>query len=106
MRRSCWRSILRVLLPASLLLLACLPGCGYALVGTTSALPENIKVIAVLRSSEPLFRQPTDLRRDGATVKLDSIPGRDVVYVRWLVEGAGAIPRGRPGQAQDLPLHL
>lgn len=50
---------------------------------------EGLKVIAVLRSGEPLFRQPVDLRRAGATVKLDSIPGRGIEYVRWLVEGAG-----------------
>jgi hypothetical protein len=52
---------------------------------------ENLKVIAALRSSEPLFREPTEQKRDPARFKLDSIPGRGVIYVRWLVEGDGPL---------------
>jgi hypothetical protein len=52
---------------------------------------ENIKVIAALRAGEPFFREPTEQRREAAHFKLDSIPGRGVVYVRWLVEGDGPL---------------
>jgi len=57
-RRAAPRLALRVAVP---LLLCGLAGCGYALVGTTSALPENIKVIAVLpfenRTTRPEIEQ-------------------------------------------------
>ena len=51
----------------------------------------NLKVIAVLRSAEPFFREPTEQGRDPANLRLDSILGRGVVYVRWLVEGDGPL---------------
>jgi hypothetical protein len=51
----------------------------------------DLKVITALRAGEPFFREPIEQRRDGANYRLDSIPGRGVVYVRWLVEGDGAV---------------
>jgi hypothetical protein len=52
---------------------------------------KDLKVIAALRSSEPFFREPVEQRRDPANYRLDSIPGRGVVYIRWLVEGDGPV---------------
>jgi hypothetical protein len=52
---------------------------------------KDLKVIAALRSSEPFFREPVEQRRDPANSRLDSIPGRGVVYIRWLVEGDGPV---------------
>jgi hypothetical protein len=51
----------------------------------------ELKVIAALRAAEPFFREPTEQKRDPATFKLDTIPGRSVVYVRWLIEGDGPV---------------
>jgi hypothetical protein len=47
----------------------------------------NVKVIAALEATEPFFREPTEQKRDPARVKLDTIPGHSVLYLRWLVEG-------------------
>ena len=51
----------------------------------------DLKVIAALRATEPFFREPTEQKRDPATFKLDTIPGRGIVYVRWLIEGDGPV---------------
>lgn len=50
---------------------------------------KELKVILGLTDSEPFFREPTEQKRDPATIKLDSIPGHGIVYVRWLVSGKG-----------------
>jgi hypothetical protein len=47
------------------------------------------KVILGLTSSDPFFREPSEQKRDPAKLKLDSIPGHGIVYVRWLVQGKG-----------------
>ena len=52
---------------------------------------EGVKAIVGLISSEPFFREPREQKRDPATILLDNIPGRDVVYVRWIVEGEGTV---------------
>lgn len=52
---------------------------------------EGLKVIVGLKATEPFFREPTEQKRNPARLDLNSIPGRSVVYVRWLVEGQGPI---------------
>jgi hypothetical protein len=52
---------------------------------------KDLKVIAALRASEPFFREPAEQKRNPAAFKLDTIPGRGIVYVRWLVEGEGSV---------------
>ena len=52
---------------------------------------DGLKVIAGLKATEPFFREPTEQKRNPAKLELNSIPGRGVVYVRWLVEGQGPI---------------
>lgn len=52
---------------------------------------DNLKVIAALHDSEPFFRDPTEQKRQPARLQLDTIPGRGIVYVRWLVEGDGPV---------------
>lgn len=49
----------------------------------------NFKVLAGLYADEPLFRNPHDQKRKPAAIKLESIPGHSVRYVRWLVQGEG-----------------
>lgn len=50
---------------------------------------DKVNVLTALVSSERFFREPREQKREPATVKLDSIGGHSVTYVRWLVEGAG-----------------
>jgi hypothetical protein len=50
---------------------------------------KELKVILGLTSGEPFFREPSEQKRDPATMKLDSIPSHGIVYVRWLVSGKG-----------------
>jgi len=47
------------------------------------------KVVAAMTSDEPFFRHPEVQRRDPGQIKLKTVPGRGVVYFRWLVEGSG-----------------
>jgi hypothetical protein len=49
----------------------------------------DLKVIAGLQSDEKFFQRPREQKRDPAKMKLDSIPGMNAVYVRWIVEGGG-----------------
>ncbi len=51
----------------------------------------NLKVVAALRSSEPSFRATTEQERDPARFRIATIPGRGILYVRWLVEGEGPV---------------
>jgi hypothetical protein len=50
---------------------------------------DGLKPLLALVSNEPFFQNPREQKRDPGTIKLDNIPGRDVVYVRWIVSGAG-----------------
>jgi len=50
---------------------------------------EDFKVLVGLLDDEPLFRDPTEQNRKPAAMKLESIPGHSVRYVRWLVQGQG-----------------
>lgn len=50
---------------------------------------EKPNVLLALSSSERYFQSPREHRRQPAEVRLKNIPGHDVVYVRWLVKGAG-----------------
>ena len=50
---------------------------------------EGIKVVLGLRSDEQFFKSPTEQKRKPEQIKLDTISGHGVVYVRWLVEGKG-----------------
>jgi zinc carboxypeptidase len=49
------------------------------------------KVLLGLVASEPFFRESREQKRDAARLKLDTIGGHSVVYVRWLVQGAGDV---------------
>ena len=55
---------------------------------------DNLKVVLGLKSNEQFFQNPTEQRRDPARLKLDTIPGRGIVYVRWLVERDGPLTVG------------
>jgi hypothetical protein len=52
---------------------------------------DGVKVLLGLIADEPFFQQPREQKRTPGTLQLDRIPGRDVVYVRWLVEGKGKL---------------
>lgn len=52
---------------------------------------DGLEVVLGLNAAEPFFREPKEQRKDPQTLKLDTIPGRDVVYVRWLIEGKGPV---------------
>jgi hypothetical protein len=52
---------------------------------------DGVTAVLALKSTEPFFRNPTEQKRDPARVLLDSIPGRGVVYIRWLVTGKGPV---------------
>ncbi len=56
---------------------------------TLTSEDKNFKVIAGMTSSEPFFRNPAEQKRQPAKMKLESIPGHGIVYVRWLVQGQG-----------------
>ena len=71
---------------------------------------DEFKVLLGLSAEEPLFRTPTEQKRKPATVKLDSIPGHSVRYVRWLVQGKGpfevrlkSIKGGSDAEKVELP---
>lgn len=49
----------------------------------------DLKVITGLIDDEPFFRRPREQKLQPATLKLESIAGHDVLYVRWLVTGPG-----------------
>lgn len=48
---------------------------------------DNLKVLYAATSTQVTFERPTEQKRDPANVRVASIPGNGVVYVRWLVEG-------------------
>jgi murein tripeptide amidase MpaA len=50
---------------------------------------KDIHVITGLISTDGLFRAPREQQRQPAEIKLTTIPGHGVVYVRWLVQGQG-----------------
>lgn len=52
--------------------------------------------VLAFTSSELLFRQPKPQHREPAVVKLDTVPGEGVVYVRWLV--AKGLVEGKPAR--------
>lgn len=50
---------------------------------------KDVRVITGLVSSDGLFRTPREQQRQPGEIKLTTIPGHGVVYVRWLVQGQG-----------------
>lgn len=50
---------------------------------------DKVKVLLGLTADEPFFREPKEQKRSPEKLKISNIAGHDVVYVRWLVEGAG-----------------
>ncbi|MBI1367849.1 MAG: peptidase M14 [Planctomycetes bacterium] len=52
---------------------------------------EGLKVITALVSDNMFFERPTEQTRQPGVVKLESIGGNDVTYVRWLIEGKGPV---------------
>src|SRR5207249_1675059 len=49
----------------------------------------NLRVLSGLRATEPFFKDPVEQKRNPSQMKLDTIPGHGVMYVRWFVAGAG-----------------
>jgi hypothetical protein len=50
---------------------------------------ENLRVLTGLMADEPFFRKPMEQGKGPATMRLLTVPGNGVLYVRWLVTGAG-----------------
>jgi hypothetical protein len=50
---------------------------------------DGLKPLVGMISRDPFFENMREQKRDPGALKLDSIPGRDVVYVRWIVSGKG-----------------
>ena len=49
----------------------------------------DFSVVLGLTAHEPFFHDAAEQKTAPATLKLDSIPGHGVLYVRWLVKGQG-----------------
>ncbi len=49
----------------------------------------NVKIIVGMKSTDRFFNRFEEQKREPQAVKLRNIGGNDVVYVRWLVQGAG-----------------
>jgi len=49
----------------------------------------ELQVLSGMSSNEAFFQQPSETKRNPHQIKLDSIPGHGLIYVRWLVRGAG-----------------
>ncbi len=49
----------------------------------------SINVVLGMTASEPFFRDPNEQTRKPDNIRLETIPGNSVVYVRWLVQGDG-----------------
>lgn len=52
---------------------------------------DGIEVVLGLTAAEPFFREPKEQKKNPQTLKFDTIAGRDVVYVRWLIEAEGPV---------------
>ncbi|MCE9545533.1 MAG: peptidase M14 [Planctomycetia bacterium] len=50
---------------------------------------KDLHVVLGLTDNEQFFRDPTEQKHRPAALRLATIPGRSVVYCRWIVEGAG-----------------
>lgn len=50
---------------------------------------ENLKVLYAASSTQLTFERAAEQKRDPANVSIRNIPGYEVVYVRWLVQGKG-----------------
>ena len=51
---------------------------------------DGFSVVLAETSNDLLFRNSTTQTQKSATVKLPSIDGNSIVYVRWIVSGSGA----------------
>ena len=49
------------------------------------------RVITALTADEPFFLHPKEQKLNPGEVKLETIPGRSVTYLRWLIEGEGKL---------------
>ncbi|MEM6329635.1 MAG: M14 family metallopeptidase [Planctomycetota bacterium] len=49
------------------------------------------EVVTAMTSRTMLFDRATEVTRQPTAVRLDSVPGKSAVYVRWLVTGGGPI---------------
>jgi hypothetical protein len=50
---------------------------------------DGLKVMVGMTAREPFFENAREQKRDPAKLKLSNIPGHDVVYARWIVDGKG-----------------
>lgn len=50
----------------------------------------DLKVVAAMTADEPYFLSPSEHRRNPETVKLPTISGFGIVYVRWIVQQVGS----------------
>jgi len=50
---------------------------------------KNVRVVLGMTDREPFFQNPTEQKHKPEALKVESIPGNDVIYCRWLVEGKG-----------------
>ena len=56
---------------------------------TLSLKATGAKVITGMHASDLLFREPQAQKRNPERLDISRIPGRGVVYARWIVQGAG-----------------
>jgi hypothetical protein len=49
----------------------------------------NLNVLYAATSTQVTFERPNEQKRDPANVRIRNIPGYEVVYIRWLVQGKG-----------------
>jgi len=49
----------------------------------------GVKVVLGLKSPERFFKNPVEQKHHPARIRVDTIPGHGVTYVRWLVRGTG-----------------
>lgn len=74
---------------------------------------KKIKISLGLYASEPFFRDPTEQRHNPAEIRLENIPGKKAIYVRWYVTGDGpfeveciSVKGGSSRMRQDAPRGL
>lgn len=50
---------------------------------------ENLKVIVGMKSNDRFFQRPTEQKRHPSQIRINTINGNSVVYIRWIVSGDG-----------------
>jgi hypothetical protein len=52
---------------------------------------DGVQVLTALTSSEPFFETPGEQKRKPVIVKLPTLPGHGVQYIKWIAKGTGPI---------------